>query len=246
MNIVLITTWARPDLLSQSILSLWDNAADRHAHELTIVLDDEKMNYFEQAHFARPACTLIRNNGRQGASASRNIGAGSIPKYRRQEHVLFLDDDVYMAPGWDQRMFQLANWEPRSIISGYSHPYNQAEPGGRKFTKRNAQGELVTLDEKRWGVPLVISSVAMMMPWRIFDDVGPWDEPGGPGGSEDYAICMRAKDKGYGFAVTDPQCVIHTGLTSSRGEQIVGYKELASQNWDLIDLYGLRGKVTFA
>lgn len=241
MNIVLITTWTRPQLLAQTILSLWDNAVDRHSHELTIVLDDERMNYFEQAHFARPACTLIRNNGRQGASASRNIGAGSIPKYRRQEHVMFLDDDVYMCPNWDARLDELIRWNPTNIISGYSHPFNHCTPWAvDTFLFGNSPGTF------KYGMPLVISSVAMMMTWETFDNVGPWDEPGGPSGSEDYALCMRARDQhGYGFAVTDPQCVIHTGLMSSKGEQIVGYKELAEQNQKLLDLYGLNGKVVF-
>jgi hypothetical protein len=237
MNIVMITTWARPDLLNQSIRSLIDNAADWRSHDLTIVLDDERQNYSEQAHFARPASTLIRNNGRQGASASRNIGAGSIPRYRRQEHVLFLDDDVYMCQNWDMRLMQLAAAVgPGSIISGYSHPFNHCEPA------MNLDGELRTL----YGIPLVVSSVAMMMPWIVFDDVGPWDEPGGPGGSEDFALCMRARDKfGYRFAVTDPQCVIHTGLMSSGGTGIAGYKELCEQNDKLLDFWNIRGRVTF-
>lgn len=236
MNIVMITTWMRPDLLRQSIESLWDNAADRHDHELTIVLDDERQNYFEQAHFARPACTLIRNNGRQGASASRNIGAGSIPKYRRQEHILFLDDDVYMCQNWDARLWDLLKLDPTNIVSGYSHPFNQCKP----CTVPTHKGT-----DYSFGRPLVISSVAMMMPWSIFDDVGPWDEPGGPGASEDYALCMRAKDKGYGFAVTDPQCVIHTGLRSSKGEPIVGIAELMDQNVQVMGLYGITGNVVF-
>jgi hypothetical protein len=87
----------------------------------------------------------------------------------------------------------------------------------------------------------------MMMPWKIFDEVGPWDEPGGRGASEDYAMCCRARDKyGYGFAVTEPQCIIHTGLKSNDGQEIVGYHELQNQNNALIQQYGLEGKVRMA
>lgn len=239
MNIVLITTGMRPDLLVQSMESLANNAADWSQHHLTLVFDAPEPGYGLAIPY-EPNTEIVLNP-RVNASAARNIGAGSIPKYRRQENVLFLDDDVYMCPGWDEKLNLLSAVRPTRIYSGYSHPYNVAEPYGHPIHTLEIPDYWF-----KYGEPLVISSVAMMMPWKIFDDVGPWDEPGGPGGSEDYAICMRAKDKGYGFAVTDPQCVIHTGLTSSRGEQIVGYKELAQQNWDLIDLYQLKGKVTFA
>jgi GT2 family glycosyltransferase len=83
----------------------------------------------------------------------------------------------------------------------------------------------------------------MLMPWSLWDDVGYFTEPGGPGGSEDYDYCMRAKAKGYGFAVTEPQCVIHCGLTSSSGNRIVGYSEMCTHNEQLIRQYGLEGNV---
>lgn len=219
------------------------------SHTVTIVLDKLEIGAEKFVDFG-DRVTLIDNGIRQGASASRNIGAGSIPKHRRHEHVLFLDDDVYMCPNWDARLEELAShrnldfpdldypddYKPNSIISGYSHPFNHCSDGRMVVSEYGW---------KLYGIPLVISSVAMMMPWSVFDDVGPWDEPGGPGGSEDYALCMRAKDKGYGFAVTVPHCVIHTGLFSSKGEQIVGYNELAEQNQKLLNRHGLNGKVIF-
>jgi GT2 family glycosyltransferase len=224
IDIVLITTDARPELLSQSVNSLVKNAVTS-VGSLTVVVDGSHDSGFLSWDVSR----LIYNGQRVGASRSRNIGAGSIPKYRRQKYVLFLDDDVYMCPRWDEKLMELAKFCDSSIISGYSHPFNHCEPMEYSWNGVNH------------GEPLVISSVAMMMPWSIFDDVGPWDEPGGPGGSEDYALCMRAKDKGYGFAVTEPQCVIHTGLTGSNGKPIVGQKELIEQNEKLIALYGLEG-----
>lgn len=247
MDIVMITTGMRPDLLVQSLESAANNASDWSQHHLTLVVDGHqhwmKGNAIKQP---LPGNVLINTASNVGASAARNIGAGSIPRYRRQEHVLFLDDDVYMCQNWDERLMHLARWAPNAIISGYSHPFNHCEPKiGHNITERDDEGNMKTLFEVRYGEPLVISSVAMMMPWSIFDEVGPWDEPGGPGASEDFALCMRAKDKGYGFAVTDPQTVLHCGLMSSKGEQIVGYKELCEQNDKLLDFWNIRGRVIF-
>lgn len=234
MNIVMITTGARPELFNQSMKSLKVNAVNPGAHTLTVVKDGKS------SIETLGADTFVLNAQRVGASASRNIGAGSIRRYKRHSHVLFLDDDVFMCLGWDQKMTELAAALPSSICSGYSHPFNHAE-----LKSVCGAREVYPFDVHSYGEPLVISSVAMMMPWSIFDEVGPWDEPGGPGGSEDYALCMRAKAKGYGFAVTEPQCVIHTGILSSSGVPIVGQKELCEQNDKLLDVYGIRGKVIF-
>jgi hypothetical protein len=87
----------------------------------------------------------------------------------------------------------------------------------------------------------------MMMPWSIFDEVGPWDEPGGAGASEDYKLCMRARDNySYGFAVTEPQCIIHTGLHDNSGQAIVGYDLLHQQNQKLEAYYGLTGRIIYS
>ncbi len=94
-----------------------------------------------------------------------------------------------------------------------------------------------------YGRPLVISTVNMLMPWSLWDDVGFFTEPGGAGGSEDYDFCMRAKATGYGFAVTEPQVILHTGLTSTTGKQIVGYDEMTKQNERLIKQHGLKGVI---
>ncbi len=232
MNVICISTAMRPQLLKQTLLSLADNAADWSQHHLTVVIDGpEHWMYRDRLKEPLPANVLIKTSQNVGASAARNIGAGSIPRYRRLEHVMFVDDDCYFVNKWDDRLTELAYWRGASILSGYSHPFNQCEP----FSAHGLS----------YGEPLVISSVAMMMPWKIFDECGPWDEPGGPGASEDYAISMRAKDRGYGFAVTSPQCVLHTGMYSSKGEQIVGYNELAEQNQKLLEIHGLTGKVVF-
>ncbi len=228
MNIVLISICNRWQYLHQTLDSLFRNAADKAAHEVVLVCDtnDRDDIDFENMWDA----TYIVNRKQVGASASRNIGASSIPKYRRQKHLMFLDDDVYMCPDWDVSL-ELYGREQSFVLSGHAHPFNHDDViiGTRHFRK-----------------PLLVSSVNMVMPWSIWDDVGYFTEPGGPGGSEDYDWCMRAKAKGYGFAVTDPHCVIHCGLTSSNGKQIVGFDLMTEQNRKLVELYGLTGKVIYA
>lgn len=233
MNIVLITNLSRPQLTKQSLDSLQENAVNRDSHHLTLVVDGatgrEITDFVKSVPDGISVDVMIKTASRVGASRARNIGAGSVPKYRRQEHVMFCDDDIYACPGWDEKLMaiQATSMEIGRITSGYSHPYNICEP------------------REGYGEPLVISSVAMMMDWELFDKYGPWDEPGGAGASEDYALCMRVAKHKFVFAVTEPQCIIHCGLRSSTGEKIVGHEELVVQNMELVDLYGLQGKVIF-
>lgn len=226
MNIVLITTDSRPALVDQSVRSMVDNADRWGDHALTIVVDGGGSRIADEFE---PHFTIINRN-RQGASASRNIGACSIPKYRRQSHVMFLDDDVFMCPGWDVRLMELADQFPRSIVSGYGHPYNHAEMHSFALN-----GHMVP-----YGEPLIISTVCMLMPWALWDDVGFFSEPGGPGGSEDYDFCVRAVKKQYDFVISEPHLVIHTGLMSSSGKPIIGHREMVDQNKRLVELHGLK------
>ena len=229
MNIVLITTGQRTDLLSQSIESLMSNSVYPLEHELVIVHDR-----FKDGDSPRWKATEIFNRIPAGASASRNIGASSIPGYRRQEHVMFIDDDVYFCPGWDTRLKDTLAALSGAVVSGHAHPFNHSID---RYVLVRPNHEAIPVESAG-----VLSTVHLSMSWSIWDDVGYFVEPGGPGGSEDVDWCSRATKKGYGLAVTDPHCVIHCGLTSSGGQKIVGYDLMVKQNLRLIHDYELGGQ----
>lgn len=228
MNIVLITTLARIDTVVQSLQSLTDNAVDPDRHDMVLVFDGPEIDMVPTPK--GPCQLIVTEKDKVGASRSRNIGASSIPKYRRQSHVMFIDDDVYMCPHWDEKLELALSVYDNSVVSGHAHPFN-----------------LPTGEMRHKGVSVqsagVLSTVNMCMPWEIWDDVGWFVEPGGAGGSEDVEWSGRATKKGYGLLVTEPQCVIHTGLTSSNGKQIVGYDQMVEQNKRLVGHYRLEGKV---
>jgi hypothetical protein len=227
LDIIIITTNSRPPLLNQTLASMVFNAKHGREHTITMVVDGSQC----PSRLSVLECdTVICNHSKEGASASRNIGASSIPRYRRQRHVMFCDDDCYFCPGWDALLLNTMDAILAStIVSGHAHPFNLSE-------RRTEDG--IEVD-----VPLLISTVHMVMPWEIWDRVGYFVEPGGPGGSEDFDYCTRARKLGIGFAVTVPMCVIHTGLTSSAGKQIVGYEVMVKRNEQIIAQHGLEGKV---
>ena len=231
MNIVLITAGARWEMLKQSITSIINNAADWSKHEL-IVSTDCWTPDTQQLDWITRYCGRFIINRKLGASAARNIGAASIPKYKRQEYVCFFDDDVYCCPEWDSQLEGVLNapqYQPWRGVSGHAHPYNHTVLG-------RCSGGLMTN---------VLSTVNIACPWSMWDDVGWFTEPGGPGGSEDVDWSARATKKAYGLAVTVPQCVIHTGVTSSSGKPIVGADLVMENNHKLEKIHGVEGKVIY-
>ncbi len=240
IDIVMISSLKRIDMYAQEVDSLLKNtsAPDSSVANFVQVFDNPEIYVHQPAK--GEGGHVICTQSQYGASRCRNIGASSIPKYRRGKYVMFCDDDLYFCPGWDVKMLELARAVPDRIISGHSHPFNHSEL--HTFEREIGRSENYPW-EAEYGEPLVISTPHFMMPWEIWDDVGYFVEPGGPGGSEDFDYCMRAKAKGYGFAVSEPHCVIHCGLTSSNGKQIVGYDDMVHQNMELIKLYDLEGKI---
>lgn len=226
----MITTGKRGGLAAQSFNSLIKNASDWSKHTITIVVDSD--GHPDYRKVCSRIATMIINCTQQGASASRNIGASSIPKYRRQSHVMFIDDDCYFTKWWDARIEEALALDSKMIVGAYAHPYN------------HGLGEY-EIDGVRLEAAGVLSTVAMAMDWSVFDECGPWDEPGGSGGSEDVAFCARAVKAGYGLSVVSPHAVIHAGLHSSSGAPIVGIELLQQQNLKLEQAYGITGDVLY-
>lgn len=229
IDVVMITTGKRPELLQQSLLSMHLNTVVNERYSLTVVVDGGVGFDFHRLNPLTFYDTLIVNQHAVGASASRNIGSSSIPKYRRGSHVCFFDDDVYACPGWDRTLLSLSKALPGALVSGHGHPYNHGDLGGEDLPPHTK--------------PLVISTVNFFMPWSMWDHVGWFTEPGGAGGSEDHDWCCRASRLGYGFAVSEPQVILHCGLTSSTGKKIVGYEEMVKQNEWLIAEHGIKGVI---
>lgn len=222
MNIIVITTCNRPELYAQTMHSLTSNAAEKHP--VTVVFNGvDDGGLYTKSHDA----LIVLGN--VGASRSRNVGASSIPKYLREDYVCFFDDDIFCTKGWDAKL-EAALRNPMCAVSGHGHPYNHTILGP-------CRGGAITT---------VLSTVNIACSWTMWDDVGWFLEPGGPAGSEDVEWCARASAKGYGLVVTDPQVILHTGITSSSGKPIVGQKEVMENNRRLEEIHGITGKVKYA
>lgn len=234
MNIVMISNYSRPEIVKQSMLSLMHNASDWSKHHFTLVWNGlpKTMTSVSIVGEGENATTIMVGN--VGASRARNVGASSIPKYLRHENICFFDDDIYAVKGWDRHIEETIN-DLGDPVSGSSHPYNSTYFGTG-----------VTKSGFGWKTTSVLSTVNIACEWRVFDHVGPWCEPGGPGGSEDVEWCARAVKTNYRLALTEPQVILHTGIHSSNGTPIVGSEMVMERNRELERVHGIVGKVRYS
>ena len=98
MNIIVTSNSKRPQLLQQTLESLDENSTLEHT--ITLVLD----KHFGLVLPIYSVVATITLHNSVGASACRNVGASSIPKYSRSEYVLFSDDDCFYTAGWDHKL----------------------------------------------------------------------------------------------------------------------------------------------
>jgi len=232
IDIVMITAGTRFELLAQSMDSLKKNGTIP-IESLVLVSDGWQPKPHEMEFIRDHTTTFITNFHHYGASAARNFGASSIPKYRRHPYLMFCDDDIYACPGWDKPLLEASKLLPNRVFSGSAHPYNHSTGTDRfiGFCLQRAS---------------VLSTPHLFMPWAVWDRVGYFAEPGGQGGSEDVDWSKRATAAGYGLAVTDPMCIIHTGLTGSSGTPLIGSHLVVERNREIEKHYHLEGVIQYA
>ena len=233
IDIVMITAGTRFALLTQSLASLKKYSIS--TIEQLILVSDGWMPKPDELHFIRDhVTTFIVNVTHPGASAARNCGANLIPSYRRSPYLMFCDDDVYACPGWDQQLLKTCTLLPNYVLSGHAHPYNHPLDTYRNY------------DDRRIQATAVLSTVQLFMCWKIWDQIGYFALPGGPGGSEDVDWSKRATAAGYGLAVTDPMCIVHTGLTGSSGTPLIGQHLVIERNREIEKHYHIEGVIQYA
>jgi SAM-dependent methyltransferase len=218
MKIVLITDGSRPELFKQTLDSAKANAADWSRHQIYPVFDGtlEDQMAFQAAHGVLMGGTYVKS----GVGAAKNRGTTLIPKPKPDDLLMFLDDDLYLLPGWDSAFEDtIAARElggaPVTQLGGWRHPYHER---GRQLGQGRKGGI--------YGVDAVTGN-CFVIRWSDWIKYGPFpDNAIGPGQSEDFALSQRIKQGGGLVATLDPPVAIHCGLVNSDGEPATGWREM--------------------
>lgn len=217
MTNIIVLCHDRYRLTVQTIQSIRRNT-DPAAYTLTLVDDDSQdfrvRNFLDDQVLYNPKnTTLVRVLGsRHCLGALKNLGVmHSELTFGRGEWLCVLDNDVFVFPGWLDKMVEacFGHLEEEILIGGVRHPFHQ--PNGKR-------GMIDVTD--------AVAGYCHFMDWATWGYVGPYDANApGIGQSEDYAICRKVYEHGF-CGYVNPPVMAHCGITNSNGELIASADQI--------------------
>ncbi|MFA6092764.1 MAG: glycosyltransferase family 2 protein [Elusimicrobiota bacterium] len=203
-------------------LVLVDNASPDGAYEAFIRL---------RRTFPSPV-RVVHNRENRFFAGGNNQGLALA----RGRHLMLLNADTLVAPGWLEGLIACVDKDPRLGIVG---PYTNQAAGLQvrwpepyktpaQFT-RWAGRKASSLQGRVRYVPWIIG-FCVLIPRPVLEKVGVLDEYYGPGGFEDYDYCLRVRQAGLRIGIAEEVHVHHFG---GRGYVDMSYDVLRRRNREL-------------
>lgn len=127
----------------------------------------------------------------RGVIVGRNWGASQA----RFEYLVFLDNDQYVRPGWDEELFHWLRG-PVALV-GVEQWHFRSDGTVRPTWQRDGL--------------TYIGAGGMVIERRVFEELGGFDEAFSPAYGEDPDLCWRAQERGYEFAWCRKTLIDHAG-----------------------------------
>lgn len=174
---------------------------------------------------------IIRNRTNRFFGPANNQGLAAAKK----PFVLFLNADTLVTPGWLPSMLSALRSDPRLGLVG---PMTNSAVGLqlvngscddiRELPRWFSGWKRKTADTVRI-VPWIIG-FCVLMPRELAVRLGGFDELYGPGGYEDYDLCLKARLAGYETAIASGTYVHHLG---GRGYGGMDYSKMRKSNREI-------------
>lgn len=182
----------------------------RPPYELILVDNGSKESpaRLARAHRAR----LIRNRTNLGFAKAVNQGMRAA----RGRYLVWLNNDVLVAPGWLEGLRAAAESSPGIAAAG---PCTNDSVGYQKVPGARLAPEGLLAYSQGWrlrhaGVVQEVHRLAgfcLLLKREAFERVGLLDERFFPGYYEDYDYCLRLRQAGYSLALARQVFVYHHG-----------------------------------
>jgi len=202
----------------------------RHPTEIVFV-DNGSRDGSAEYLAAQPDVRLLRNDENLGAPRARNQ---ALP-HARGEYVAFLDNDCMVTPGWLARLLYHAEVDPRS---GCIAPTSDRAAHGQQIAMSCADDPLAIaefaqrishdLDRQHFHAP-VLASFCMLVPRRVLEAIGGFDERFSPWGYEDDDFTLRATLAGFTNRCARDVFVRHQAYAGRA--KLERHAELLEANW---------------
>jgi GT2 family glycosyltransferase len=180
---------------------------------------------------AQPDVQLLRNESNLGAPHARNQ---ALP-FARGEYVVFLDNDAMVTPDWLARLLYHAEVDPRS---GCIAPTSDRAAHGQQLAMSCADDPVsiaqfarrISADlERQHFRAAVLSSFCLLVPRRVLDAIGGFDERFSPWGYEDDDFTLRATLAGFSNRCARDVFVRHEAYAGRNKSE--RHAELLTENW---------------
>lgn len=194
---IIIPAIYRPDLTQVCINSIISYTTN---YELILVQEgvDVELKRIMTAYKAKYA----QNEKPKGYSGALNTGL----ELATGEYICFMNNDTVAVPGWMDEMLKCFDENPDT---GLVCPTFWGS-GGKQSVDWGDEPRFDYVDNI-----FSIIGVCFIIPRKILDIIGKWDESYGHGG-EDFDICHRIQKAGYDLFVARRSFIYHYGGASTR------------------------------
>jgi GT2 family glycosyltransferase len=222
-----LSSFTPAERASASIL-LWDNGSTDGT------VDSVRRQFPEvQTHYS---------DTNLGVASGRNAAAALAMRLFEPTHLLFLDNDLVMTPGFIAALVNAFARDPRvgqaqAKLRSLQNPDRINDGGGCRISFWRGRTRPVGHDEVDRGQfdtprSCVACGGAMMVRTEVFRDLGGFDSAFDPFGPEDLDFSLRLQKQGY-RALYVPQAMAYHEVshTFGGGQYTAHYARVKAQHW---------------
>ena len=236
---IIIPVLNRIEFTRQCLDRIWRNSGDAVSYEV-IVIDnastDGTADWFAGAsQFPKPL-RYERNSTNLGFGKANNGGA----RLSRGEHLLFLNNDTLVQPGWLTEMLRTRRSDSSIGIVGIKQlfPYTNTiyhtgivfGPDGRpEHLYPHLDASLPHVNKQR--EYQAVTGACLLIDRRLFDDCGGFDEAY-RNGYEDVDLCLAVRQRGRKIVCCTSAYIYHYGqISEGRTADDHGNAALLARKW---------------
>jgi GT2 family glycosyltransferase len=213
MASVVIPAYSGTDPLASCLAALAENVPASIDHEVVVVLNGERVAWTPELAAVAPNARVVESPVNLGFAGGCNLGAAVA----RGDHLVFLNDDARVRPGWLEALLRTARLRPdagaigsRLETAGGTVVEAGAVVFSNGYTYPAGAGDEATSPE--WDFVREVdycSAASLLVRRQAWEVAGGFDEEYHPAYCEDCDLCFRLQSLGYQVLYEPRSRVVH-------------------------------------